>query len=73
MTDIVTVTAEVNFEALSVPKAVKASVSSDGETVTVGLDELEPHVIDVLAWQWLEHLYAGLNMSNPFSKEFDTP
>ena len=67
MNDIVTVQTTANFFAMNIPSAVAIQIPDD-DPVWVKLDAVTPNVIDALAWQWLEHLYAGLNRDNPYKR-----
>ena len=67
MTDIVTVQTTTDYLAWPTPPHVGIALPDD-ETVRVKIGNVTPNVIDALSWQWLEHLYAGLNRANPYKR-----
>ena len=72
MSDLVRVNVGVDYIAWKTPDSARLVVAAmphvvGGVTeVETPLTEVPPGVVDALARQWLDHLYAGLNRESPF-------
>jgi hypothetical protein len=69
--DSVTLPTKVEFAAWTYPKHAAWVVPSDDDftfSAPIPLERLEQEVVDGLAMQWLDHLYASLARKNPFTK-----
>lgn len=60
MSDTLEIVCKVSFKAWKTPNFAPLT---GGESIPVG--DLEPHVLDQLAQQWLNHLYAGVGRKPP--------
>lgn len=74
MTDTVTVTARVTYRAWPVPSHAVLDMPPQPkqagltELPKIAVEELDPHVLDALATQWLDHLYASVGRQHPFRR-----
>ena len=74
MSDTVTVRTEMKFKAWVVPKFAALDMpplpKQEGihPLPSFPIEELDPAVLDALAQQWLDHLYACCNREPPFRK-----
>lgn len=65
--DTVTVKTQMTFAAFLAPKTVRVILDEEepGEN-WLCVEDIEPHVLDALAQQWLDHLYASVGRGCPF-------
>lgn len=72
MSDTVSVVTEVHYAAWATPDIAQQWLQVDGVDADPTLSEGVPvetlpnAVVDALAAQWLDHLYARLNRAKPF-------
>ena len=68
MADIVTVKTEVDYCAWPTPDSARLAMSETdyADCPAIEVELVAPEVLDALAMQWLDHLYARCNRANPF-------